>query len=53
MMTLLEESGDSDPVLYTDCSDVPYIVDLSDRENFEIVAKSSKDFFVNFWVRKR
>ncbi len=44
MMTLLDAS-ESDPVLYTDCSDVPYTVTLSDTKNFEVESRTSEFAF--------
>ncbi len=40
MMTLLPESNKK--VIFTDCSEVPYEVTLSDPENFEVEGRSSK-----------
>ncbi len=42
MTTVLEDSGDADPVLFTDCADVPYKVALSDNKNFELDTEASE-----------
>ena len=37
MFTFLD--GEDEPVMFTDCADVPYNVELSDNKNFELVEK--------------
>ncbi len=39
MLTTL--AADADPVLFTDCADVPYMVALSDNRNFELSSEAS------------
>ena len=43
MTTFLPEDGEE--IMYTSCSDVPYEIELSDTENFEIINRSSMFLF--------
>lgn len=40
MKTFLEENDD--PIMFTDCAEVPYQVTLSDNKNFEVVERYRK-----------
>ena len=40
MTTFLPDDGEE--IMYTQCSDVPYEIKLSDNENFEVINRSSK-----------
>ena len=40
MTTFLPEEGEE--IMYTSCSDIPYEIELSDTENFEITERSSE-----------
>ena len=44
MTTFLPEDGEE--VMYTSCSDVPYEIELSDTENFEVINRSSTSFLI-------
>ena len=48
MKTFLNE--DDEPVLFSDCADVPYKILLSDNKNFEVEETNSKffSFFCQF-----
>ena len=40
MTTFLPEEGEE--IMYTSCSDIPYEIELSDTENFEVKERSSE-----------
>ena len=40
MTTFLPEEGEE--IMYTSCSDIPYEIELSDTENFEVTERSSE-----------
>ena len=40
MTTFLPEEGEE--IMYTSCADIPYEIELSDTENFEVTERSSK-----------
>jgi len=40
MTTFLPEDGEE--IMYTSCADVPYEIELSDKENFEIINRSNR-----------
>ena len=45
MTTFLPEDGEE--IMYSSCSEVPYEIELSDPENFEVINRSSKILFYN------
>ena len=40
MTTFLPEEGEE--IMYTSCADIPYEIELSDTENFEVTERSSE-----------
>lgn len=46
-------AADEDPVMFTDCADVPYKVVLSDNKNFELKEKAGEELLSQTKTHKK